>query len=135
MGISVHEQCSLLDTIFNYILYFGPPGKYLYLSTKDRLSVGQWSRSQIVEFLYFFTGIFLKVQNIKYSQILYLIDYIAHGPKFPHKSRNSPKSAKKLLGFIVTPGEGINQILEWFRLWSGCKMLYMEQMKDPQTEH
>ena len=26
------EQHSLLDTIFDYIFYFGPPGKYLYLS-------------------------------------------------------------------------------------------------------
>ena len=40
---------------------------------------------------------------MKYSSILYLIDYIAHGPKFPHKSRISPESAKNLLGFIVTP--------------------------------
>ena len=35
--------------------------------------------------------------------MLYLIDYIAHGPKFPHKFRNSPKSSKDLSGFIVTP--------------------------------
>ena len=24
-----HKQYSLLDTIFNYIFYFGPPGKHL----------------------------------------------------------------------------------------------------------
>ena len=29
VGILVHEQSSLLDAIFNYILYFGPPGKQL----------------------------------------------------------------------------------------------------------
>ena len=67
MGISVHEQCSLLDAIFNYILYFGPPGKYLYLSTKNPLSVGRRSRPRIVEFLYLFIDIFLEVQNTKYS--------------------------------------------------------------------
>ena len=26
--------------------------------------------------------------------ILYLIDYVAYGPQFPHKFWNSPKSAK-----------------------------------------
>ena len=26
------ERHSLLDTMFDYICYFGPPGKYLYLS-------------------------------------------------------------------------------------------------------
>ena len=60
---------------------------------------------RIVYFWYLDIDMFLEVQNIKYSQILYLIDYIAHGPKFPHKFRNSPKSAKNLLGFIVTPAE------------------------------
>ena len=29
VGSSVHEQYSQLDTIFNYMFYFGPPGKYL----------------------------------------------------------------------------------------------------------
>ena len=28
-GIAVHNQYRLLDTTFNYILYFGPPGKYV----------------------------------------------------------------------------------------------------------
>ena len=35
------EQHSLLDTIFDYIFYFGPPGKYLYLSPQNLLHVGQ----------------------------------------------------------------------------------------------
>ena len=30
VGISVHKQYSLLDTIFSYRFDFGPPGKYLY---------------------------------------------------------------------------------------------------------
>ena len=47
--------------------------------------------------------IFLEVQNEKYGQILYLIDNIAYGPQFPHKFRNSPKSAKTSKCFIVTP--------------------------------
>ena len=39
-----HKQSSLLDTIFNYIFYFGAPGKYLYLSPQNPLSVGRRSR-------------------------------------------------------------------------------------------
>ena len=36
------EQHSLLDTIFDYILYFGPLGKYLYLSPKTHyMSAGE----------------------------------------------------------------------------------------------
>ena len=27
-----HEQNAVLDTIANYIVYFGPPGKYIHLS-------------------------------------------------------------------------------------------------------
>ena len=36
-----HKQYSLLDTIFNYIFYFGPPGKHLYLSPQNPLLVGR----------------------------------------------------------------------------------------------
>ena len=39
-----HKQSSILDTIFNYIFYFGAPGKYLYLSPENPLSVGRRSR-------------------------------------------------------------------------------------------
>ena len=39
LGISVHKQSSLLDTIFKYMFYVGPPGKYLSLSVKIRLSI------------------------------------------------------------------------------------------------
>ena len=38
------EQYSLLDTIFDYIFYFGPPGKYLYSSPQNPLHVGRRSR-------------------------------------------------------------------------------------------
>ena len=38
------EQHSLLDTIFDYIFSFGPPGKYLYLSPQNLLHVGRRSR-------------------------------------------------------------------------------------------
>ena len=38
------EQHSLLHTIFDYIFYFGPPGKYLYLSPQNLLHVGRRSR-------------------------------------------------------------------------------------------
>ena len=58
VGIEVHKQYRLLDTIFNNcIFHFGPPGKYLYLSLKNRLSVGRRSRPRIVGFLYFFIDI------------------------------------------------------------------------------
>ena len=33
------EQHSLLDTIFDYIFDFGPPGKYLYVSPQNLLYV------------------------------------------------------------------------------------------------
>ena len=39
VGISVQKQYSLLDTIFKYMFYFGPPGKYLYLSPQIPLSL------------------------------------------------------------------------------------------------
>ena len=44
---------------------YGPPGKYLYLSSKNRLPVGR--RSRLVGFLDLFINIFLEVQNEKYS--------------------------------------------------------------------
>ena len=39
----------------------------------------------VVDFLYFFIGISLEVQDKKYSKILYLIDYIAYGLHFWYK--------------------------------------------------
>ena len=36
-----HKQYSLLDAIFNYIFYFGPPGNHLYLSLQNPLHVGR----------------------------------------------------------------------------------------------
>ena len=39
-----HKQYSLLDTIFHYMFYLGPPGKYLYLSPQNPLHVGRGSR-------------------------------------------------------------------------------------------
>ena len=45
-----HKQYSLLDTIFNYIFYLGPPGKHLYLSTQNQLHVGRRSRPTCTRF-------------------------------------------------------------------------------------
>ena len=42
--IEAQEQYSLIDTIVYYTFDFGPPGKYLYLSPKNPLSVGRRSR-------------------------------------------------------------------------------------------
>ena len=61
--IEAREQYSLIDTIFNYIFDFGPPGKYLYLSPKN--SVGRLSRPRDHPFLYFSIDISLEVQNQK----------------------------------------------------------------------
>ena len=49
-----HKQYSLLDTIFNYIFYLGPPGKYLYLSPKNPLHVGRRSRPTCSRFSWLF---------------------------------------------------------------------------------
>ena len=58
-----HKQYSLLDTIFNYIFYFGPPGKHLYLCPKKPPTYDRFS---------------WLVYNVRYN-ILYLTDYIAYG--------------------------------------------------------
>ena len=60
------EQHSLLDTIFDYIFYFGPPGKYL-LKTPKRTTCRPASRSR---FSSLFINIFLEIQNKRYSQIV-----------------------------------------------------------------
>ena len=39
-----HKQYSLLNTIFNYIFYLGPPGKYLQTSQENLLHVGRLRR-------------------------------------------------------------------------------------------
>ena len=67
VGVSVHKQYSLLDTLFNYMFYFGPPGTYLYLSPQPPLPIGQRSRPTVVGFLDLFIDIFLEVQNKTYS--------------------------------------------------------------------
>ena len=52
VGIAVHEQYSLLDTIYNYIFHFGPPGKHLYLSPQNSLHVGR-SRFSLLFYICF----------------------------------------------------------------------------------
>ena len=50
-----HKQYSLLDTIFNYILYLQPLGKYLYfLSPQNPLHVGRRSRPTCSRFFWLF---------------------------------------------------------------------------------
>ena len=44
------EQHSLLNTIFDYIVYFGPPGKYLYKNQENRLHVGRLRRPTCSKF-------------------------------------------------------------------------------------
>ena len=57
------KQYSILETVFDYIFHFGPPGKHQYLSPTNRLSVGRRSRPRIVGFLDLFIDSFLEVQN------------------------------------------------------------------------
>ena len=45
------EQDSLLDTIFDYIFYFGPPGKHLLTSQENLLYVGRLRRPTCSGFL------------------------------------------------------------------------------------
>ena len=46
------KQSTRLDTVLasNYILYFGPPGKYLWTSRDNRLSLGRLRRPMNVGF-------------------------------------------------------------------------------------
>ena len=80
-GNFVREQYSLLDTIFNYMCYFGPPGKYLWTSKGNRPG------RRVVGFGDLSIDMFLEVQNKTYIWILYLIDCIAYGPKFRHQQK------------------------------------------------
>ena len=58
-----HKQYSLLDTIFDYIFYFGPPGTHFYLSPQNHyMSAGEADR-HVVGFLDLFIDIFLEVQD------------------------------------------------------------------------
>ena len=62
---------SLLDTIFDYIFYFGLPGNYLYLSPQNLLQsageAGLHVASGHVGSLDFFIDTFLEIQDTKYS--------------------------------------------------------------------
>ena len=53
-----HKQYSLLDTIFNYMFYLGPPGKYLCLSPQNLLLVGRQSRPTCNRFSWLVYGYF-----------------------------------------------------------------------------
>ena len=46
------EQHSLLDTMFDDIFYFEPPGTYLYLSPQNPLHVGRRTGQHVVGFLF-----------------------------------------------------------------------------------
>ena len=45
-----HKQYSLLDKIFNYIFYLGPPGKYLYKNQENLLHIGRLRRPTCSKF-------------------------------------------------------------------------------------
>ena len=60
VGISVHKQYSRLDTIFKYIVCFGPPGEYPSLSPKHRLSIS----GEVVGVRHFFEDMFLAYSHI-----------------------------------------------------------------------
>ena len=54
---------------------------YTYLPQTYYMSPGEAGR-HVVGFLCFFIDIFLEVQNKRYSQTLYLIDYVVPGLHF-----------------------------------------------------
>ena len=76
------EQHSLLDTIFDYILYFGSPGKHLYLSLQTYYMSAGFAGRHVVGVGDLSTDVFLEVQSKRYSQMLYLIDYVVPGLHF-----------------------------------------------------
>ena len=51
---------------------------------------------RVVDFGDLSIDISLEVQSKTYNYILHLIDYIAHGPKFPKKNRNHHEILKNL---------------------------------------
>ena len=57
---------------------------YTQVSNTYYMSAGEAGR-HVVGLLDFFIDVFLEVQNKKYSGILYLIDYIAHGLHLGYK--------------------------------------------------
>jgi hypothetical protein len=72
-----HKQYIILDTILNYIFYFGPPGKHLLKNPEHLLRGGR--PRHVVGFGDLSTDDFEEAQNERYSQILYLADYIVYG--------------------------------------------------------
>ena len=82
LRFEAREQHSLVDAICDYIFYLGASGKYLPLNPKNNyMSAGEAGR-HVVGFLDSFIEIDLEVQNKRYSQILYLIDYVVPGLHF-----------------------------------------------------
>ena len=73
------EQHSLLDTIFDYIFYFGSPGTYPY---KSQEMSARLACRHVVGLGDLIIDISLEVQNEKHNQISHLLDYIAPGPQF-----------------------------------------------------
>ena len=63
MGIAVHKQYSLLDTIFHYTCHFGTPGTYLETSRENGLSAAGFAGWRIVDFWDLSIDIFLEVQH------------------------------------------------------------------------
>ena len=53
VGISVRKQYSLLDAIFNYMFYFGPPGTYLNIDYPVPASPEMDSRFSRLVYRYF----------------------------------------------------------------------------------
>ena len=62
-----HKEYSLLDTISNYIFYFGPPGKHLQTSQENLLHVGRLRGRHVVGFGKLSIVFVLEVQDKRYS--------------------------------------------------------------------
>ena len=62
-----HKQYSLLDTVFDYILYFGPPRKHPYSRSPHPSHVGQRNFRYVIAFLDIFTNVPLEAQHKRYN--------------------------------------------------------------------
>ena len=76
------KQHSLLDTIFDYIFYFGPPGSIYKKVKKTYYMLAGFAGQHVVSCEDLNIDSFLEVQNKRYSKILYLIDYVVPGFHF-----------------------------------------------------
>ena len=97
------KPCSLLHAMFDYIFY---------IVAQERIYTGvpksHFAGGHVVGFLNFVISVFLEVQDQRYSQILYLIDYIAYSAhhNYTRGGLNVRTNIRHMCGKIFgTPGQ------------------------------